>query len=149
MENGGTLIASFKTAFANENVKVSSSGAATYSEQLLRSHYDQFTFPKNVGLTGEVIPEKTDQKGNAHPAANVFMELLVSEGAEVLASYEHYNWKDYAAITRNHYGKGQAVYIGCMTDEETLKSVYKSRAPGSRRRNPRIPLPNYCAKRFE
>ncbi|MFR5152844.1 MAG: beta-galactosidase trimerization domain-containing protein [Ruminococcus sp.] len=41
------------------------------------------------------------------------------EGAEVLASYEHYNWKDYAAITRNHYGKGQAVYIGCMTDEET------------------------------
>lgn len=65
----------------------------------------------------------------AHPAANVFMELLVSEGAEVLASYEHYNWKDYAAITRNHYGKGQAVYIGCMTDEETLKSVYKAVLP--------------------
>ena len=57
------------------------------------------------------------------------MELLVSEGAEVLASYEHYNWKDYAAITRNHYGKGQAVYIGCMTDEETLKSVYKAVLP--------------------
>ncbi len=92
-------------------------------------HYDQFTFPKNVGLTGEVILKKTDQKGNAHPAANVFMELLVSEGAEVLASYEHYNWKDYAAITRNHYGKGQAVYIGCMTDEETLKSVYKAVLP--------------------
>ena len=129
VENGGTLIASFKTAFANENVKVSHEVQPHILSNCFGVHYDQFTFPKTVGLTGEVIPEKPDQKGNAHPAANVFMELLVSEGAEVLASYEHYNWKDYAAITRNHYGKGQAVYIGCMTDEETLKSVYKAVLP--------------------
>lgn len=129
VENGGTLIASFKTAFANENVKVSHEVQPHILSSCFGVHYDQFTFPKNVGLTGEVIPKKTDQKGNAHPAANVFMELLVSEGAEVLASYEHYNWKDYAAITRNHYGNGQAVYIGCMTDEETLKSVYKAVLP--------------------
>lgn len=129
MENGGTLIASFKSAFANENVKVSHEVQPHILSNCFGVYYDQFTFPKNVGLTGEVIPEKPDQKGNAHPAAKVFMELLVSEGAEVLASYEHYNWKDYAAITRNHYGKGQAVYIGCMTDEETLKSVYKAVLP--------------------
>lgn len=129
VENGGTLIASFKTAFANENVKVSHEVQPHILSNCFGVHYDQFTFPKNVGLTGEVILKKTDQKGNAHPAANVFMELLVSEGAEVLASYEHYNWKDYAAITRNHYGKGQAVYNGCMTDEETLKSVYKAVLP--------------------
>ena len=129
VENGGTLIASFKTAFANENVKVSHEVQPHILSNCFGVHYDQFTFPKNVGLTGEVILKKTDQKGNAHPAANVFMELLVSEGAEVLASYEHYNWKDYAAITRNYYGKGQAVYIGCMTDEETLKSVYKAVLP--------------------
>lgn len=129
VENGGTLIASFKTAFANENVKVSHEVQPHILSNCFGVHYDQFTFPKNVGLTGEVILKKTDQKGNAHPAANVFMELLVSEGAEVLASYEQYNWKDYAAITRNHYGKGQAVYIGCMTDEETLKSVYKAVLP--------------------
>ena len=129
VENGGTLIASFKTAFANENVKVSHQVQPHILSNCFGVHYDQFTFPKNVGLTGEVIPEKPDQKGNAHPAANVFMELLVSEGAEVLASYEHYNWKDYAAITRNHYGKGQAVYIGCMTDEDTLKAVYKAVLP--------------------
>ena len=129
VENGGTLIASFKTAFANENVKVSHEVQPHILSNCFGVHYDQFTFPKNVGLTGEVILKKTDQKGNAHTAANVFMELLVSEGAEVLASYEHYNWKDYAAITRNHYGKGQAVYIGCMTDEETLKSVYKAVLP--------------------
>ena len=78
VENGGTLIASFKTAFANENVKVSHQVQPHILSNCFGVHYDQFTFPKNVGLTGEVIPEKPDQKGNAHPAANVFMELLVS-----------------------------------------------------------------------
>ena len=53
------------------------------------------------------------------------MELLKPEGAEVLAGYEHYNWKGYAAITRNKYGKGTAYYLGCMTDDATLQNVIK------------------------
>ena len=120
VENGGTLIASFKTAFTNENVKVSHQVQPHILKNCLGVHYDQFTFPKNVGLTGEIISKK-----NSLSEAKVFMELLTADGAEVLAFYEHCNWKDYAAITRNHYGKGQAVYIGCMTDEDTLKAVYK------------------------
>ena len=124
VENGGTLIASFKTAFTNENVKVSHQVQPHILKNCLGVHYDQFTFPKNVGLTGEIISKK-----NSLSEAKVFMELLIADGAEVLASYEHCNWKDYAAITRNHYGKGQAVYIGCMTDEDTLKAVYKAVLP--------------------
>mgnify|MGYP000375797144 FL=1 len=58
--------------------------------------------------------------------ARVFMELLKPEGAEVLAGYEHYNWKGYAAITRNQYGKGMAYYLGCMTDDATLQNVIKA-----------------------
>ncbi len=53
------------------------------------------------------------------------MELLKPEGAEVLAGYDHYNWKDYAAITRNKYGEGTAYYLGCMTDDNTLCKVIK------------------------
>lgn len=54
------------------------------------------------------------------------MELLKPEGAEVLAEYEHYNWKEYAAITRNQYGKDMAYYLGCMTDNATLQNVIKA-----------------------
>ena len=43
-----------------------------------------------------------------------------------LAGYEHYNWKGYAAITRNKYGKGTAYYLGCMTDNATLQNVIKN-----------------------
>lgn len=132
--NGGTLVATFKTAFANENVKVSHEMQPHILSNCFGISYQQFTFPKNVGLTGSIIGENsiseidgknvTKETADVSVAsAKVFMELLMPQEAEVLASYDHYNWKEYAAITKNHYGKGTAIYIGCMTDNNTLKAV--------------------------
>ncbi|MGN1377631.1 MAG: beta-galactosidase [Dorea sp.] len=118
--DGGHLVATFKTAFANENVKVSHEVQPHILNTCFGVEYHQFTFPKNVGLSGTAV------RDGACAEAKVFMELLIPQGAQTLASYEHYNWKDYAAITRNRYGKGTAVYLGCMTDDETLKSVIKT-----------------------
>ena len=64
-----------------------------------------------------MIGERTDA------AADVFMELLMPETAEVLAFYDHYNWNEYAAVTRNQYGKGTASYIGTKVDEITLNQL--------------------------
>lgn len=115
VKQGGTLIATFKTAFANENVKVSHKIQPRILKDCLGIHYDQFTYPHSVGLTGEVT---------GHGAqARTFMELLTPDGAEVLARYDHYSWKDNAAITRNSYGKGHAYYIGCMTDQTVLSNI--------------------------
>lgn len=115
--DGGKLVATFKTAFANENIKVSHEIQPHILNRCLGVKYHQFTFPKNVGLCGEIIKEAGKQE------AKNFMELLVPEGAEVLASYDHYNWKEYAAITKNKYGKGTAVYVGCMTDTAVLEKI--------------------------
>ena len=115
VERGGTLIATFKTAFANENVRVSHEVQPHILRECVGVHYDQFTYPRGVGLTGEIAGDGTQ--------ARTFMELLTPDSAEVLARYEHYNWKDYAAITRNSYGKGHAYYLGCMTDEATLSNI--------------------------
>ena len=113
--DGGTLVATFKTGFANENVKVSHEVQPHILGDCLGVIYHQFIFPKDVGLSGTIAHKESEAK--------VFMELLIPKGAEVLASYKHYNWNEYTAITRNHYGKGTAVYIGCMTDDKTLKAV--------------------------
>ena len=132
--NGGTLVATFKTAFTNENVKVSHEMQPHILSNCFGISYQQFTFPKNVGLTGSIIGENsmseidgknvTKETADVSVAsAKVFMELLMPQEAEVLASYDHYNWKEYAAITKNHYRKGTAIYIGCMTDDNTLKAV--------------------------
>ena len=120
--NGGTLVATFKTAFANENVKVSHEMQPHILSNCFGISYQQFTFPKNTGLSGSII-NGTAKDSDEKAEAKVFMELLMPQEAEVLASYDHYNWKEYAAITKNHYGKGTATYIGCMTDDNTLKAV--------------------------
>ena len=120
--NGGTLVATFKTAFANENVKVSHEMQPHILSNCFGVSYQQFTFPKNTGLSGSII-DGTVKGADEEAEAKVFMELLMPQEAEVLASYDHYNWKEYAAITKNHYGKGTAIYIGCMTDNNTLKAV--------------------------
>ena len=120
--NGGTLVATFKTAFANENVKVSHEMQPHILSNCFGISYQQFTFPKNTGLSGSII-NGTAKDSDEKAEAKVFMELLMPQEAEVLASYNHYNWKEYAAITKNHYGKGTAIYIGCMTDDNTLKAV--------------------------
>ena len=123
--NGGTLVATFKTAFANENIKVSHEMQPHILSNCFGINYQQFTFPKNTGLTGSIINVGKDNEASEveKAEAKVFMELLMPQEAEVLASYDHYNWKEYAAITKNHYGKGTAIYIGCMTDDNTLKAV--------------------------
>ena len=120
--NGGTLVATFKTAFANENVKVSHEMQPHILSKCFGISYQQFTFPKNTELSGSII-NGTAKGADEKAEAKVFMELLMPQEAEVLASYDHYNWKEYAAITKNHYGKGTAIYIGCMTDDNTLKAV--------------------------
>lgn len=115
VKRGGNLLTSFKTGFANENVKVSHEVQPHVLHECLGIKYHQFTIPKNVGLSGVVSGEGA--------CANQFMELLETDTAEVLASYEHYNWSAYAAITKNHYGKGTAIYLGTKTDDATLKKV--------------------------
>ncbi|MDO5338005.1 MAG: beta-galactosidase [Eubacteriales bacterium] len=118
VQDGGNLVAAFKTGFTNENVKVSHDVQPHILNKCLGVKYHQFTFPRNVGLCGKITENAGGQE------AKTFMELLISEGAEVLAAYDHYNWKEYAAITKNKYGKGTAVYLGCMTSEEVLEEVF-------------------------
>lgn len=114
VEGGGYLAATFKTAFADENVKVSHEVQPHILHKCFGVEYQQFVFPKHTGLTGKII-------GDAEEAeADVFMELLIPHGAEVLASYDHYNWNGYAAVTENSYGNGKAFYLGCMTDKKIL-----------------------------
>ncbi len=117
VENGGSLLATFKTAFANENVKVSHEVQPHILKDCLGIRYHQFTIPKETGLKGELVNGRTDA------AADCFMELIQTEEAEVLASYDHYNWGEYAAVTRNTYGKGQAVYVGTKVDGTTLNTL--------------------------
>ena len=100
--NGGTLVATFKTAFANENVKVSHEMQPHILSNCFGISYQQFTFPKNTGLSGSII-NGIAKGADEEAEAKVFMELLMPQEAEVLASYDHYNWKEYAVKSFSSY----------------------------------------------
>lgn len=119
VEKGGTLVSTFKTGFANENVKVSYEVQPRILRKCMGVRYHQFAFPRSVKLTGDITDGIRDRE------AKVFMELLIPEGAQVLASYEHCSWKEYAAVTKHPYGKGYGYYIGCMTDRELFGRILK------------------------
>ncbi len=118
VEAGGTLVATFKTAFSDENVKVSNEVQPRILKNCMGIRYHQFTIPENEKLQGEIVEEGTEHR------AEVFMELLIPDGAQTLSFYGHYNWNKYAAVTRNRYGKGYGYYVGCMTDEVLLTRIF-------------------------
>ncbi len=122
VEEGGTLAATFKTGFADEYVKVYHDGAPHGLQEVFGICYHQFTLPVQVGLEGILYENDHGNQDGKGEAVN-FMELLIPQGAEVLAHYDHDNWGKYAAITENSYGRGKALYLGCMTDEATLSLV--------------------------
>ena len=43
----------------------------------------------------------------------------------MLASYGHYAWKDYAAVTRHGFGKGDAEWIATLLDADTIRAVLR------------------------
>ena len=113
-EKGGTLLATFKTAFADENIKVYHDEAPHILSKAFGLSYSQFTVPENVKLDGI---------GDGEAASN-WMELLIPEnGTEILSRYDHPYWKAYAAVTRATYGNGHGYYIGCHAGERVLAAL--------------------------
>ena len=135
---GGTVVATFKTAFTDENVKVWTDEQPHLLKDCFGVLYHEFTAPVDVflkenrdggqsrnsacGLSTEAACGLSAEDRRAH----LFMELLEPQGAQVLASYDHYAWKKYAAVTRNDYGKGTCIYLGCMTSPAYLKALIKA-----------------------
>ena len=83
--------------------------------------YHQFTAPSGVRLTGDSFALADEERN-----AELFMELLEMEDAQVVSGYDHYAWKKYAAVTRKDFGKGLGIYFGCMTSPAYLKALLAS-----------------------
>ena len=133
VKNGGHMIATFKSGFSNEQLKIYHDTQPHIINECLGIHYDQFTYPKNVELTftNEYPYEISNLTDNADLSASNalrceatdWMELVTPDTAKIIASYAHPSRKDYAAITQNQFGKGSALYLACLFDSDVLKNV--------------------------
>ncbi len=117
VEKGGHIIYTFKSGFSDENVQVRQSIQPGGIRDVIGASYSQFVKPLNVGLAGD--PFEVGENNTAHD----WMELLTADKAKVIAKYDHPVWGDYAAITRNNYGKGEATYIGFMPSPTLIEKI--------------------------
>lgn len=118
VKNGGNIVYTFKSGFANEHIKVRSETQPAIIGDACGIQYSQFVEARDVTLKGDPF-----EVGAEHNNVNVWMELLVPTTAEVLAFYDHPHWGAYAAITENRYGQGTATYIGCLPSEQVIRKV--------------------------
>jgi len=121
VSKGGHVVYSFKSGFANEQVKVRTTVQPGIIQEACGISYHLFVEPKNVGLKDDPL-----DVGEENNKIQTWMELITPTTAEVLAYYDHPHWENYAAVTRNHYGEGSAVYIGCMTSSAVMNKIMKN-----------------------
>ena len=117
-EAGGHLLYTFKSGFSNEDTKVRYTSQPGAIAQAAGVKYQLFTEPKEVkvgpalyGLSGKDLE------------ARWWMEFLTPTTAKVIARFQHHSWPDYAAITRNAYGKGEVTYIGFMPSDALIEGI--------------------------
>ena len=114
VQNGGTLISTFKSFVADENVTVYHDRQPHGMTECFGINYNQFTVPDGTKIAGR--------------ECLYFMELLKKEEAETIYSYEDDNWGSYTAVSSNCFGKGHAYYIGTYLEKSVLKEVLKKAA---------------------
>lgn len=122
---GGHLIATFRSAFANEYLEVYADSLPYGLTRCLGITYDQFTIPNDVALKYE-CSENINNTANAIE----FMELVhpfcqCNKPIHTIASYDHPAYQKYSAVTFHPYGKGSSAYIGCYSNRDLLKIFLK------------------------
>jgi len=117
-EAGGHLVYTFKSGFSDENTKVRYASQPGEIAKAAGVTYQLFTEPKDVSLD-------TGLYGLENDDLNVrwWMEFLKPTTAQVLARYKHHSWPDYAAITRNSFGKGEVTYVGFMPSDALIEDL--------------------------
>jgi len=112
VENGGHLLASFRSFFTDENLQISHAPQPCGMTDVFGLTYDNFTVPRGI------------------PDVSGWMELLRPvEDTETLAVYGHPAYQGYAAATLHQFGRGSAAYLGTMFCQEKLEALLERLLP--------------------
>lgn len=119
VRNGGHLIATFRSAFSDEHLKIYHDTQPHILNKCLGLHYDQFTIPNNV----RIISRFSDTTEELSAAAHDWMELCLCDFASPVAIYDHPAWNRYAAAAKNNFGKGSTLYFAAFFEGELFEKI--------------------------
>ena len=112
VQDGGHVLMMFKSGFANEHSAVRWELAPGPLRETAGFSYQEFSNLEKP------MPLKDDPLGAGEQnKVNYWAEFLRPEHAKVLAYYDHPFFGQWAAITRNAYGKGTLTYEGTFLSD--------------------------------
>jgi beta-galactosidase len=118
VRNGGHLLLTFKSGYCDEHARARwSRMPGQFREAAGVSYQEYSTLTKPVRLAGDPY------RVGAANEVSVWAEMLIPEGAEVLASYDHHFFSKYPAITRNRFGRGTLTYEGTLLSDGLQKEL--------------------------
>ena len=120
VKNGGHVVMTFKSGFANENSAVRWERAPGPLRQAAGFSYQEFSSLEHpLALKGDPF-----QVGAAN-RVSFWAEFLMPEHARVLATYDHPFFGKWAAITENQYGQGTLLYEGTFLSDALQTALIK------------------------
>jgi beta-galactosidase len=115
VENGGTLIYSFRSGAKDENSNI----VRTILPHSIRAVLG-IEIEESMALAPNVTNEIETKDGTRY-AVSKWVDLVKPNTATVLSRYASDWYQQSAAVTANEYGEGKAYYIGTMTEEAFIR----------------------------
>ena len=130
VKNGGHVVMTFKSGFANENSAVRWVRAPGPLREAAGFSYQEFSnLEKPLALKGDPF-----HVGDADNKANLryWAEFLMPEHAKAMAFYDHPFFGKWPAITENQFGSGTLLYEGTYPLGRAAEGGAETRAAKSR-----------------
>jgi beta-galactosidase len=118
VKNGGHVVMTFKSGFANENSAVRWVRAPGPLREAAGFSYQEFSnLEQPLALKGDPFHAGADNK------VSYWAEFLMPEHAQPRAWYDHPFFGRWPAITENHFGSGTLLYEGTYLSDTLQKHV--------------------------
>lgn len=121
VEIGGTFVTTFMSGIVDQSDNVHLGGYPGPLRKVLGIWVEEI----DALAPGKSNKIRTDQAYFSQSNYNCTMlcDLLHSEGAEVIAEYDSDFYQGMPAITQNHFGKGDAWYVGSVLEKNMLNEL--------------------------
>jgi beta-galactosidase len=116
VKNGGVLLTDCRTGVKDETNLAHERTLPGLLSPVLGIEIEEYG-----AITADMQYElkSTNTFAKSYTAVN-YCDWITPKGAEVLAGYEQWHLKSFAAVTRNSYGQGKGWYVGTVVKEESF-----------------------------
>ena len=117
-EHGGHLVLGVRTGYADDEARARVAVAPVGLSEAAGVRYDEYS-----NLEASIPVLGTDQLRTDAAAAELWIDGLIAEGADVLANYEHPRFGDFPAVTTHRFGAGRITVVGTVPSPELAAHI--------------------------